>query len=286
MINLSHELAANVITPRNRDSFKGTYGHVLIVGGNANLGGAVIMNAQAAVQSGAGLVTVATDLTNKTAIHARLPEVMVVDYQSDLTQTIKKADVVLVGSGLDEEIGVLNQVLAHIQPKQTLIIDGSALTMMAEQNLSLPNAKVVLTPHQMEWQRFGEVTIADQAREDANWEALINFKTEPILVLKSSATQVYLKDDMYQLTVGGPYQATGGMGDTLAGMVAGFAAQFQPLGPAVLAAVYCHSAIAEDLSKAAYVTLPSTIAAAIPAYMQRLAQESISKDPVDTKQEE
>lgn len=286
MINLSHELAANVITPRNRDSFKGTYGHVLIVGGNANLGGAVIMNAQAAVQSGAGLVTVATDLTNKTAIHARLPEVMVVDYQSDLTQTIKKADVVLVGSGLGEEIGVLNQVLAHIQPKQTLIIDGSALTMMAEQNLSLPNAKVVLTPHQMEWQRFGEVTIADQAREDANWEALINFKTEPILVLKSSATQVYLKDDMYQLTVGGPYQAAGGMGDTLAGMVAGFAAQFQPLGPAVLAAVYCHSAIAEDLSKAAYVTLPSTIAAAIPAYMQRLAQESISKDPVDTKQEE
>lgn len=286
MINLSHELAANVITPRNRDSFKGTYGHVLIVGGNANLGGAVIMNAQAAVQSGAGLVTVATDLTNKTAIHARLPEVMVVDYQSDLTQTIKKADVVLVGSGLGEEIGVLNQVLAHIQPKQTLIIDGSALTMMAEQNLSLPNAKVVLTPHQMEWQRFGEVTIADQAREDANWEALINFKTEPILVLKSSATQVYLKDNMYQLTVGGPYQATGGMGDTLAGMVAGFAAQFQPLGPAVLAAVYCHSAIAEDLSKTAYVTLPSTIAAAIPAYMQRLAQESISKDPVDTKQEE
>ncbi|CAK1224497.1 NAD(P)H-hydrate dehydratase domain (Nnr2) [Fructobacillus fructosus] len=286
MINLSHELAANVITPRNRDSFKGTYGHVLIVGGNANLGGAVIMNAQAAVQSGAGLVTVATDLTNKTAIHARLPEVMVVDYQSDLTQTIKKADVVLVGSGLGEEIGVLNQVLAHIQPKQTLIIDGSALTMMAEQNLSLPNAKVVLTPHQMEWQRFGEVTIADQAREDANWEALINFKTEPILVLKSSATQVYLKDDMYQLTVGGPYQATGGMGDTLAGMVAGFAAQFQPLGPAVLAAVYCHSAIAENLSKTAYVTLPSTIAAAIPAYMQRLAQESISKDPVDTKQEE
>ncbi|KRN53372.1 sugar kinase [Fructobacillus fructosus KCTC 3544] len=244
------------------------------------------MNAQAAVQSGAGLVTVATDLTNKTAIHARLPEVMVVDYQSDLTQTIKKADVVLVGSGLGEEIGVLNQVLAHIQPKQTLIIDGSALTMMAEQNLSLPNAKVVLTPHQMEWQRFGEVTIADQAREDANWEALINFKTEPILVLKSSATQVYLKDDMYQLTVGGPYQATGGMGDTLAGMVAGFAAQFQPLGPAVLAAVYCHSAIAENLSKTAYVTLPSTIAAAIPAYMQRLAQESISKDPVDTKQEE
>ncbi|MBS9336240.1 NAD(P)H-hydrate dehydratase [Fructobacillus papyrifericola] len=286
MINLSHNLAANIITPRKKDSFKGNYGHVLIVGGNENLGGAVIMNAQAAVQSGAGLVTVATDMSNKTAIHARLPEVMVMDFRQDLTKAVQKADVVLIGSGLGEELSVLQNVFAQINAEQTLIIDGSAITMMAEHNLSLPNAQVVLTPHQMEWQRFGEVPIANQSMEDANWEALVNIKPEPILVLKSSATQVYLEDDMYQLSIGGPYQATGGMGDTLAGMVAGFAAQFKPLGPAVLAAVYCHSAIAEELSKKAYVTLPSKIAEAIPAFMQRLAEETVAKDPVDTKQEE
>ncbi|MCK8617277.1 NAD(P)H-hydrate dehydratase [Fructobacillus sp. M158] len=286
MLTLSHDIAANVVNKRQNNSFKGNYGHVLIIGGNENLGGAVIMNAQAAVYSGAGLVTVATDLANKSAIHARLPEVMVMDYRQDLSAAIKKADVILIGSGLGQELNILKETLQAVQAKQTLIIDGSAITMMAEQHLPLPNAKVVLTPHQMEWQRFGEVAIADQSREDANWEALINLNPEPILVLKSSATQVYLKDDMYQLSVGGPYQATGGMGDTLAGMIAGFTAQFSPISHAVLAAVYTHSGIAEELSKTAYVTLPSKIAEAIPAYMQRLAMETVSKAPVDTKQEE
>ena len=55
----------------------------------------------------------------------------------------------------------------------------------------------------------------------------------------------------YQLDVGGPYQATGGMGDTLAGMIAGFAGQFPQVSlyERVVVATYLHSAIAEDLSK-------------------------------------
>ncbi|MFC4760291.1 NAD(P)H-hydrate dehydratase [Fructobacillus durionis] len=286
MIQLSQKIAANVIQPRKSQSYKGTYGRVLIIGGNANLGGAVIMNAQAAVQSGAGLVTVATDFSNKTAIHARLPEAMVVDYHDHLADYIQKADVVLIGSGLGEEVDILKTCLKAVQENQIVIIDGSAITMMAEHNLDLPKAQVVLTPHQMEWQRLGEVAIADQSREDNNWEALVSFHPEPILVLKSNATQVYLEHELYQLSVGGPYQATGGMGDTLAGMIAGFTAQFHPLGPAVLSAVYCHSAIAAELSKSAYVTLPSKIAEAIPAYMNKLADMPLSATGLDEEQEE
>lgn len=286
MIELSRTIAANVIQPRQTNSYKGTYGRVLIIGGNANLGGAAIMNTQAAVQSGAGLVTVATDISNKTAIHSRLPEAMVVDYHEHLEDYIQKSDVVLIGSGLGDEIDILKECLQTIQENQVLIIDGSAITMIAKNNLSLPNAKIVLTPHQMEWQRLSNIAIADQKREDNNWEALVNFNPEPILVLKSDATQVYLEHELYQLTVGGPYQATGGMGDTLAGMIAGFAAQFHPLGAAVLAAVYCHSAIADELSKTAYVTLPSKIAEAIPAFMKKLADTPITADGLDAEQEE
>ena len=56
------------------------------------------------------------------------------------------------------------------------------------------------------------------------------------------------------LEVGGPYQATGGMGDTLAGMITGFLAQFLQLTliKAVTVAVWLHSAIADDLAKNAY----------------------------------
>ncbi|GAP00048.1 NAD(P)H-hydrate dehydratase [Fructobacillus ficulneus] len=275
MQTLSEQIVRNVVQPRPQVAHKGTFGRVLIVAGSQSFGGAAIMNAQAAVYSGAGLVTVATDPSNKTALLARLPEAMVVDFNQDLTPLIDSANVILIGSGLGDEFFILQKVFSRTRADQVVIIDGSALTMMAHKGLSLPAGQVILTPHQMEWQRLSQVAIADQGQAENNQQALqklASYHDLPILVLKSDRTQVYLKNDLYQLTVGGPYQATGGMGDTLAGMVAGFAAQFQPLDQAVLAAVYSHSAIAADLAKTAYVTLPTAIAQSLPAYMQKMAQ--------------
>ena len=95
MKTLTEDILYRVIKKRAKDSHKGTYGRVLIIGGTAQFGGAVIMNALAAVNSGAGLVTVATDPSNFTALHRSLPEAMVVDFNEDLTEYIKKSDVVL-----------------------------------------------------------------------------------------------------------------------------------------------------------------------------------------------
>lgn len=274
MIKLTEKIVQEVIQVRPRQSHKGTFGKILIVAGNQDLGGAAIMNAQAAIYGGAGLVTVATDPVNKTALHARLPEAMVVDYHQDLSHLIAGVDVVLIGSGLGNELTILKQALKELTDKHKVILDGSALTMMAQENLPLPKGQIILTPHQMEWQRFGQVAIADQAKEDNNWEALVAMNPEPILVLKSDQTQVYLENELYQLTVGGPYQATGGMGDTLAGIIAAFVAQFQDTNRAVLAAVYSHSAIAERLADTAYVTLPTEIAKALPAFMKEMADQT------------
>ncbi|CAK1231203.1 NAD(P)H-hydrate dehydratase [Fructobacillus tropaeoli] len=274
MIKLTEKIVQEVIQVRPRQSHKGTFGKILIVAGNQNLGGAAIMNAQAAIYGGAGLVTVATDPVNKTALHARLPEAMVVDYHQDLSDLIAGVDVVLIGSGLGNELTILKQALKELTDKHKVILDGSALTMMAQENLPLPKGQIILTPHQMEWQRFGQVAIADQAKEDNNWESLVAMNPEPILVLKSDQTQVYLENELYQLTVGGPYQATGGMGDTLAGVIAAFVAQFQDTNRAVLAAVYSHSAIAERLADTAYVTLPTEIAKALPAFMKEMADQT------------
>lgn len=274
MIKLTEKIVQEVIQVRPRQSHKGTFGKILIVAGNQDLGGAAIMNAQAAIYGGAGLVTVATDPVNKTALHARLPEAMVVDYHQDLSDLIAGVDVVLIGSGLGNELTILKQALKELTDKHKVILDGSALTMMAQENLPLPQGQIILTPHQMEWQRFGQVAIADQAKEDNNWEALVAMNHEPILVLKSDQTQVYLENELYQLTVGGPYQATGGMGDTLAGIIAAFVAQFQDTNRAVLAAVYSHSAIAERLADTAYVTLPTEIAKALPAFMKEMADQT------------
>ena len=75
------------------------------------------------------------------------------------------------------------------------------------------------------------------------------------------------------LEVGGLYQATGGMGDTLAGMITGFLAQFASIDryKAVTVATWLHSAIADDLAKNAYVVLPTLISKAIPSWMKKLS---------------
>ncbi len=268
---LTQEILEQTITRRANATHKGDYGRILIIGGTEQYGGAVIMNALAAVNSGAGLVTVATHPSNFTALHSHLPEAMVTDFAQDLTPFITSADVILIGSGLGEQLAILTAILNSVKPQQILILDGSALTLLAEHQLDLADARIVLTPHQMEWQRLSQLEIADQTPAK-NLAALADFSPTPILVLKKYQTEIYTADQIYQLTIGGPYQATGGMGDTLAGMIAGFSGQFRTsLEQAVLAAVYAHSAIADDLARERYVVLPTQISTEIPKFMHRYA---------------
>ncbi len=276
MHKLTQEILEQTITKRANATHKGDYGRILIIGGTEQYGGAVIMNALAAVNSGSGLVTVATHPSNFTALHSHLPEAMVTDYTQDLTAFITKADVVLIGSGLGEQLAILTATLNSVRSDQILILDGSALTLLAEHQLDLPDARIVLTPHEMEWQRLSQIEIAEQTPAK-NLAALATFKSSPILVLKKYQTEIYTADQVFQLTIGGPYQATGGMGDTLAGIIAGFSGQFRTsLEQAVLAAVYVHSAIADDLARERYVVLPTQISAEIPKLMHDYANKKLT----------
>ena len=276
MHKLTQEILEQTITKRANATHKGDYGRILIIGGTEQYGGAVIMNALAAVNSGSGLVTVATHPSNFTALHSHLPEAMVTDYTQDLTAFITKADVVLIGSGLGEQLAILTATLNSVRSDQILILDGSALTLLAEHQLDLPDARIVLTPHEMEWQRLSQIEIAEQTPAK-NLAALATFKPSPILVLKKYQTEIYTADQVFQLTIGGPYQATGGMGDTLAGIIAGFSGQFRTsLEQAVLAAVYVHSAIADDLARERYVVLPTQISAEIPKFMHDYANKKLT----------
>ena len=276
MHKLTQEILEQTITKRANATHKGDYGRILIIGGTEQYGGAVIMNALAAVNSGSGLVTVATHPSNFTALHSHLPEAMVTDYTQDLTAFITKADVVLIGSGLGEQLAILTATLNSVRSDQILILDGSALTLLAEHQLDLPDARIVLTPPEMEWQRLSQIEIAEQTPAK-NLAALATFKPSPILVLKKYQTEIYTADQVFQLTIGGPYQATGGMGDTLAGIIAGFSGQFRTsLEQAVLAAVYVHSAIADDLARERYVVLPTQLSAEIPKLMHDYANKKLT----------
>ena len=273
---LKSEILHEVILRRPDDSHKGNFGRVLLIGGNIQYGGAILMATQATVGSGAGLTTVATDLINLTALRSRTPEAMFVDWRNDeqLTTAIQTNDVILIGPGLGTDefaTQLVRKVLASVNKDQILIADGSALTVMAEHNLTFPrDTFTVATPHQMEWARLSGVQLNYQDNHQLN-EVQRQILNLNVLVLKQHHTLIYTETEQKQLQIGGAYQATGGMGDVLAGIVAGFAGQFKAnTTKAVEAAVYAHSAIAQEMAGHSNVVKPTFIADSLPNYMARI----------------
>ena len=279
---IDQALLKKVIIERPRSSHKGDYGRLLLIGGTYPYRGAIIMAAIGAVRSGAGLVTVATDKENISALHSHLLEAMAFDLGDKqlLEQQLQKASVVLVGPGLvDDERGeeLLQTVFDHLDQDQNLILDGGALSIFAKTGMKFPKAQLVLTPHQREWQALSGLDLDSQGTDETG-EAMKRFPSGTILVQKGPATRIWQagQTDCYQLSVGGPYQATGGMGDTLAGMIAGFAGQFPQanLYERVTVATYLHSAIAQKLSEDNFVVLPTTISQHIPTFMKKIQKDT------------
>lgn len=269
METLTEQILRDTIRIRPDKSHKGTYGRVCLVGGNAQFGGAIMMATEAAVYSGAGLNTTLTDPVNFVSLHSRLPEAMVADFHDteQLEQLVKAATTVVVGPGLGtdaDSLTALETVFKTVTPAQILIIDGSAITLVADKSLTLPKARLVFTPHEMEWQRLSGIPISNQHNDE---NEKVRAELNGIVVLKSHHTRIYTAKGTYLNPTGTPAQATGGMGDTLAGMVGGFTAQFTDLENAVLAAVYTHSAIADVLAESQYVVLPTQIMHQLPRFM-------------------
>ena len=278
MQTITADILKKVIHQRPQNSFKGTFGKVLIVGGNPNMGGAAIMAGSAAVHAGAGLVTIATARENLTAVHSVIPEAMFVDYQDapQFISLIKGVDVIVLGPGLGNDSTaekVIQTVFTNIASNQTLIIDGSAITLVA-QNAALKdaiptNAHVVYTPHQMEWQRLSGIPISEQNNTHRNQEAQQSLNAT--VILKKHHSEIYFSNgEIRKLMVGGPAMATGGMGDTLTGILAAFIAQFDAsFEDRIQAAVFTHSKIADKLAEEKYVVLPTDIISHLQSFMKR-----------------
>ncbi|MBX8937013.1 NAD(P)H-hydrate dehydratase [Enterococcus gilvus] len=277
MVQLNEEILHKVITKRPEISHKGTFGRVVLIGGNQQYGGAIIMSAEACIKSGAGLTTVVTAEKNHSALHARLPEAMVLAFWETtmIYQVLEKADVVLIGPGLGLDktaLTLLKGVLKSQKEQQWLVIDGSAISLFSEYNLTLKHPEqTVFTPHQAEWERLSGLSFIQQTDENNRAkQALLGAK----IVLKSHRTTIY--DEAiayYQNPLGNPGMATGGTGDTLAGMITGFLAQFKKNIDTIGAAVYLHSLIGDELAKDHYVVLPTSISEALPRYMKKYATE-------------
>ncbi|MDM1021282.1 NAD(P)H-hydrate dehydratase [Acinetobacter sp. VNK23] len=212
---------------------KGSYGHVVVVGGHADMGGAVIMSAEAAFHAGAGKVSVVCHAKHHQAILSRSPNIMVRDInaldQDKIQQMLNHGDAVCFGMGLGRDewaeqiyqqwFDLLNQG-SHLE----VVLDADGLWFLAKHPQKL-NQHVYATPHSGEAATLLGCKPADIEQDRITAIQQLQQKYAGQWVLKGAGSLI-LEDELFICTQGNAGMGTGGMGDVLAGMIASLKAQF------------------------------------------------------------
>lgn len=238
---------ADWLPRRPRDAHKGHFGHVLVIGGDQGMGGAARLAGEAALRVGAGLVSVATHPSHVAAILAARPELMChgVTEPAALVALLARATVVAAGPGLGHSAWARGLLAAVLESGLPCVLDADALNLLAE--APQRSDRWVLTPHPGEAARLlGSDSGAVQDDRPAAVRAL-RARYGGVAVLKGAGTLVCgAGAPLWLCDRGNPGMATGGMGDVLTGIIAGFAAQLGDLERAACAGVLVHALAADD----------------------------------------
>lgn len=248
---LTYDSLAEVLTPRPRQSHKGQFGRVLVLGGGTGMPGAVRLAAESALRVGAGLVTVGSLPEHLVAVTAARPELMfrAIRDADDVADAMANADVIAVGPGLGRDAwaeAVLSAVIAKRRPGQRIVADADALNLLATDSRQVRLDDWVLTPHPGEAARLMGVN-TDEVQHN-RLAALRTLCTQRggVMVLKGAGTLIGAAGEVPRLCDhGNPGMSAPGMGDVLTGAVAGLLAQSSRTFEAAAAAVYAH-AVAGD----------------------------------------
>ncbi len=238
----------HVLEERSRNSHKGTYGHVAVVGGETGKIGAAILAARAAIVCGAGSVTVEFMSDRAPAFDSIYPELMMAEGEIDLTKT--SCNVVGCGMGFTEK--ARKRLADAIAAPVPLIVDADALRMIAEDNdlqdaLLARRAHTVITPHPGEAAAIIHSTPQKVQADRIGAARELAVQTGAISILKGAGTVVALRSSRTWINpTGSAMLATAGSGDVLSGMLGAFFAQGYDMVSATLAAVYLHGRAGED----------------------------------------
>ncbi|MDY6919112.1 MAG: NAD(P)H-hydrate dehydratase [Pseudomonadota bacterium] len=262
------------LPPRSRLSHKGNNGHVLVIGGDLGMGGAVAMAAEAAGRVGAGLTSVVTRPQHVTPVLARRPECMVlgVDESADISDQLAKADVLVVGPGIgqgDWGQALLRQALASDLP---LVLDADGLNLLAQwqqDSTVLERGNWVLTPHPGEAARLLNQSTAQLSEDRFAAVQALQSRYGGAVVLKGPGSLIAGEEPApWVCRSGNPGMATGGMGDVLSGVVGGLLAQGLTLEQAAASGVQIHATAGDRASDQAGQR--GLLATDLMAYIRRL----------------
>ena len=233
---------------RPRFTHKGTFGHVLCVGGSKGFSGAVTLATRAAARSGAGLVSALVPEAVHSSVAAAVPEVMV---HSSVPEGPWTA--ILVGPGMGRSAVTLEQVLKLLETSAApLVLDADAITMLAGSIGALSSAKcpIVLTPHPGEFAALFGLKVKDVQEDRVGMAKMAAARLGAVIVLKGAGTVIATPGVPAAVNLtGNPGMASGGSGDVLAGIIASLVGQGIPVFEAACAAVWLHGR-AGDLAAA------------------------------------
>ena len=288
---------APLISGRDVESHKGTYGHALVIGGSIGKAGAAAMAGISALRSGAGLVTIATPRSVLSTVAGFAPEIMTESLSEtdggsisprSLTHEIigrilDGKDVVALGPGIGRHPSTVEFIHSFmIETDVPLIIDADGLNAFegSARKLLGSSRPLVLTPHPGEMSRLTGLSIRDIQADRVGVARKFSTKHQCVLVLKGHRTLVALPAGAVWVNVtGNAGMATGGSGDVLSGMIAGMMAQTRDVASAVMAAVYLHG-LAGDVAKEKMgeaSLIAGDIIASLPEAFKRAKQSMAAK---------
>ncbi len=222
---LNHDEAIKWLPPRRRNTHKKDFGHVLIIGGNHGMAGAVCLAGKAALYSGAGLVSVLSHAQNSTVVTAVCPSLMVHDVACSQTtqKLINHCDIIVIGPGLGTDAWALALMAKVLDSDKPLIVDADALHLLAKDPLT--SERWILTPHPGEAAHLLHTTTREIQNDRFAAVQNIHARYGGVCVLKGAGTVVANGEQTVVCEGGNSGMSSAGMGDVLSGVIASLQGQ-------------------------------------------------------------
>ena len=287
---IDDEMVKGKFLPRDSQSNKGNFGHILSVCGSYNMPGAASLAANGAVSSGAGMVTAAFPFSAYPSVTSHLVEPLLLPlFENEagtlskkaipkILEKLKKVNVCLVGCGLglnEDTKEVVYKIIKNA--KCTVVIDADGINAVAcnIDILKAAKAPVVMTPHPGEMARL--ISATPSAVQNSRLDTARNFadKYGVTLVLKGANTIIASPNEKtYINRSGNAGMAQAGSGDLLSGILSAFIAQGMSPVDAAVCAVYLHGRAgdkaAENLSQRGMT--PTSMIGIIPKLLSEYEQ--------------
>jgi NAD(P)H-hydrate epimerase len=221
---LSLGFAAEVLQRRPRNTHKGSFGHVLAVGGVKGMSGAIRLCGEAALRSGAGLVTLATDPVHAGFVNLGRPELMIrsIGGGDDLRSLLNDDFTVALGPGLGMADWSRSLLTSCLESEAQLVIDADGLNLLARELRQNPvrRERWIVTPHPAEAARLLDCTVSEIQQDRIKAATDIAALLGACVVLKGCGTVVAEESGAYAICpLGNPGMATAGSGDVLTGII-------------------------------------------------------------------